>query len=55
MKFALPRNAFVQFTGVFDVIFKFIVPLLQLRGHHVNSRRRIVRQKFLNLVGASSV
>ena len=24
-KFAFPRNAFVQFTGMFDVIFKFTV------------------------------
>ena len=42
MKLAFSRNAFVQFTGMFDVIFKFTVPLRQLRGHHVNSRRRIV-------------
>ena len=27
MKLAFPRNAFVQFTGMFDVIFKFAVPL----------------------------
>ena len=42
MKLAFSCNAFVQFTGMFDVIFKFTVPLRQLRGHHVNSRRRIV-------------
>jgi hypothetical protein len=41
MKLAFLRNAFVQFTGMFDVIFKFTVPFGQFRGHHVNSRRRV--------------
>jgi hypothetical protein len=27
MKLAFPRNAFVQFAGMFNVIFKFAVPL----------------------------
>jgi hypothetical protein len=42
MKLTFSRNPFVQFTGMFDVIFKFTVPFRQLRGHHVNSMRRIV-------------
>ena len=37
----LPRYAFVRFTGMFDVIFKFIIPLWQSRSHHVNPRRRV--------------
>ena len=42
MKLAFLRNALVQFTGVFDVIFKFTVALWQPRRHEVNSWRRIV-------------
>jgi hypothetical protein len=41
MKLAFPRDPFVQFTGVPDVIFKLAVTFGQLCGHYVNSRWRV--------------